>query len=447
MTLTAADIVAAARMAVHRRHPYLSHVLFALRPHPAPGLGTMAVDEGWRLYYDPVTVLRWHDESWQAKMNALEDPHQVAHDGVAGVVFHEISHVLRRHFERRGGRDPKLWNRACDREINDDVLEAKWKLPGQPLLPEHIGMANGLCAEQYYLVTQCDEGHAAVPGCGGSCGGAVGNPTAWEQENSGAGVGPRGLDTPGEAGDPSLHEAGSPSFLPDPASELEQQIVLRRTALDTLDHLKTRCRGLVPAGLQAWAKAALTPPKIDWRRRLAGLCRRALATTAGACDFTWRRTGRRTLHSAGRAGWPIAPALHQPIPKVAVVLDTSGSMGCSHGERSRLDAALSEVLGLVQAAGGNLWGVACDAQAQAITPVSNQRDLTRLNKGGGGTDMRPGFQAAMKLRPDVVIILTDGQVGDGWPSQEDCHRVRVLAGVVGDAKQVPVYIPSVEIDA
>lgn len=53
--------------------------------------------------------------------------------------------------------------------------------------------------------------------------------------------------------------------------------------------------------------------------------------------------------------------------------------------------------------------------------------------------------AARRMKPDVVVILTDGYVGDGWPSREDCGRIRVLAVIVGSSKSVPEHIPFVEI--
>lgn len=438
MNAEAADIMAAARMQVYSRHPYLSTVLFALRPCEANGLGTLAVDEGWRLYYDPEVVLRWQKEAEQGRLNRIGGSDDY-HDGVAGVVFHELGHVLREHFKRRGERDPACWNKAGDREINDDVIAAGWRLPGSALLPADIGKANGLLAEEYYydhgMKSQSCE---AAPGCGGTCGGAAGNPTAWERENAGDSGRAAAGGEEGRLGD---------SPLPDPVDPLDQDISLRKTAQDIASHIKARGKGSVPAGLQAWSELRLEPPKVDWRKRLAGLARQALAATAGCVDFTWRKVGRRSLHSAGRAGWPILPAYHQPIPKVVFVLDTSGSMSGGRGERSALEEALSEVVGIVRTCGADCWGVACDAQAYAPARIGSLDDLKKLNQGGGGTDMRPGFTAALTLKPDVVVILTDGLVGDDWPGEAECRRARVLAAIVaGTGEKAPPWIPSVEVE-
>lgn len=401
MKATHDDVVAAGRMQVYQKHPYLSAALFALRPHPVPGLGTVAVDEGWRLYYDPEVVLRWHAEAQEGIMNKVSG-NKEGHDGVAAAVFHELGHVLRQHFARRSDRDPEAWNMAGDREINDDVVATGWRLPGQPLLPAGLGAEDGLTAEEYYEIAQRGGGSVGDNGATcAACGGAAGNPTDWEKANTSDSAGCSGTGGP-EGGTSS----GSP--LPQPASTIEQEVALRRTALDTLQHVKTKGRGTVPAGLVAWAETLLTPPRIDWRKRLAGLTRQALASVAGASDFTWRKTGRRSLYAAGRVGWPLAPALHQPVPRVAAVLDTSGSMLGGDGEETPIMQACSELVGLVKAAGGDCWGVACDADVEAMTRLTTRADIERLNKGGGGTSMCAGIRAAEKLKPDVIVVITDG---------------------------------------
>lgn len=433
MNHTAADIIAAARMQVFGKHPYLATTLFALRPWPAPGLGTLAVDEGWRLYYDPETVMAWYKESQQ------DD-----HNGVAGVVFHELGHVLREHFKRTGDRDQTRANYAQDREINDDVIKAGWKLPGEPLLPCQIKMQDGLTFEEYYPhEPEPRKITIVIPGCGGKCGGAAGNPTEWEKENTGSAngsaSGSESSFAPGEG-------ARTPSpLLPAPASPIEQEIVLRTTALKIAQHVKMHGKGSVPLGLRAWAEIKLAPAKIDWRKKLASMTRAALSAVAGACDFTWRKSGRRSIHSAGRAGWPLAPALHQPVPKVGIVLDTSGSMVCSDGQRTMQDYALSEVVGLATASGAAVNVYACDADVQAVARVASVRDLEKVNKGGGGTNMVPGFLRARKDKPDLVVIITDGFVGSDWPSPADCRGLRALAVLVGEnPPRPPAHIPFVE---
>jgi len=49
-------LLVAARLVGIEHAPYLAHALFTVRPLAAEGLGTCAVDRGWRLYLDPATL-------------------------------------------------------------------------------------------------------------------------------------------------------------------------------------------------------------------------------------------------------------------------------------------------------------------------------------------------------------------------------------------------------
>lgn len=109
----------------------------------------------------------------------------------------------------------------------------------------------------------------------------------------------------------------------------------------------------------------------------------------------------------------VLPSLRRPLPRVAVVIDTSGSMG-----EAEIAAALGEVTGVLREVGvrGNRVTVlACDADVQAVSRVTATGQITL--GGGGGTDMRVGIAAALAgpERPSVVVVLTDGLTP--WPDE------------------------------
>jgi predicted metal-dependent peptidase len=198
----------------------------------------------------------------------------------------------------------------------------------------------------------------------------------------------------------------------------------------------SRNRGDTPAGWQRWADEVLEPV-VDWRRSLRASVRRGVADIAGRVDFTYRKPSRRAAALPGI----VLPSLRQPMPIVAVVIDTSGSM--SDG---MLAQVLGEVTGLLASVGvgrNRLQVVCCDARAYQAQRVMNARDVRLL--GGGGTDMGAGLAATTSLRPrpDLVIVLTDGHTP--WPARPP-GKAKVIVGLMDPTGSVPDWATSVTID-
>src|SRR5918911_5513722 len=131
-----AQLVTAARLVAVEHAPYLAHALFTARPVAAEGLGTFAVDRGWRLYLDPATLTGWGP--------AL----------AGGVLVHEVGHLVRAHAERADALgadyDHERWGLAADIAINDDLLAASVPLPEGAVTPAMFGLAEGGIEEAYY---------------------------------------------------------------------------------------------------------------------------------------------------------------------------------------------------------------------------------------------------------------------------------------------------------
>lgn len=399
--MDAETILGAAVLKLQRERPYLSAALWAVRRVRAPGLGTLAVDAGWRLYYDPAALERWDvDES-------------------AGVVYHEACHLLREHAARGEYADSKgLWNLAADAEINDDIRREGFDLPDGAIYPWSFGLGGGGLAESYYaaLLELPDPPPATGPAAG-RCGGAA---TGEEQEDAawlGAAERVRDALKGGHGG--ALDADG----LPPPIGAGEQEVIRRRVARDIDDH--ARAHGTVPGHLARWAAERLDP-RVDWRRELAALVRRGMADAAGLVDYTYSRPSRRQA-AAGRV---ILPSLRRPVPRVAVVVDTSGSMTAE-----MLAVALGEVRGILAAVGARdgLEVLSVDAAVNARHRVTDA-DAVRL-VGGGGTDMGVGLAAAARLRPrpEVVVVITDGYTP--WPDRAPAgtRTVVILTDELGTA--------------
>jgi predicted metal-dependent peptidase len=366
--------LASARLWAASRFPYLATGLFGAAVTARPGSGTVSVDERWRLRVDPELVSGW---------TAAE---------FGSVLVHHVCHLLRAHAQRavQASVTPSVapaWIRAADAEINDDLFDAGLSLPGSPLRPEDFGASSGRLAEEYYRRLR----EAPVPHRPGR---------TWLDCGSGADGQPRG----GE-GDGGL----------DP---WEADLLRRRVAEEV--SRAGQEPGKVPAGLRRWARELLSP-RVDWRRVLAAELRRAMADTAGAADYSYRRPSRR----AAAVPSVVLPALRRPVPGIAVVCDTSGSMS-----DELLAMALTEVEGLLRSLGlaRQLRVLACDAAARPAQRVTSARQVTLT--GGGGTNMGAGIWAAHALRPRpaVCVVLTDGHTP--WPETAP-KGMRVVAALLG----------------
>jgi len=192
-------------------------------------------------------------------------------------------------------------------------------------------------------------------------------------------------------------------------------------------------RGSVPSALAVWAEEILKPAKVDWRTQLAREVRRAVSHVAGATDLTWRRPSRRQAGIGFGMGRPVAPALHAPVPNVSVILDTSGSMG-----QEELSAGVNELTGILKTLNTRVSFVTCDAAVQGIVKITTPKEAIKALHGGGGTDLRPAFEALSKLRerPEIVIVITDGQVGYGVPETAPAWA-QVIWVLVGRYRQKP----------
>ncbi len=399
--------LAGARLWAATRFPYRATGLFGAQVIAERGSGTVSVDESWRMRADPELTADW-------------TPAQLG-----SVLVHHVCHLLRTHGERAqaaGVRpdEARGWVRAADAEINDDLVPAGLDLPGRPVLPRDLRARDGLLAEQYFdgirRAREAEKGHEAGGRPRSASSGSADAAGTWLDCGSGA----DGVPRPGQA------PGGLPGWQAD--------LLRRQVAQEVMAHGKQP--GTVPAGLLRWAEQTLTP-KVNWRALLAAELRRAVAEVAGAVDYSYRRPSRRSTVS----GQVVLPALRRPVPEVAVVCDTSGSM-----TEDLLAMVLAEVEGLLRALGlaRQVRVLACDTAVAPAQRVSSARQVQLV--GGGGTDMGAGIRAAAALRPRpaVTVVLTDGYTP--WPADAP-KGMRVVIGLLGErAPEAPPWARSVRVE-
>ncbi|CAL9340702.1 hypothetical protein SUDANB120_00262 [Streptomyces sp. enrichment culture] len=370
------DKLYAARLQAARARPYLATALYALHAVASRQVPTMAVDRHWRCYVSPGFVDRTPVEE------------------LAAVWVHEVSHLLRDHHGRSDrvarqqgltGRAERLrMNIAADCEINDDAFGDGLVTPEGAVLPETLQLPEGQLMEDYLRQFRLGphSGHLSWLDCGS---GADGLDREWD-------LGPDGANG---------------------LSAQERDAVRFRVA----QGIKGR-PGDAPRQWQRWAEEAFHPPQ-PWRDLLGAAIRSAVSGAGAGEDYSHGRPSRRSSALRGT----VLPSLRRRPPQVAVVIDTSGSVS-----DAELGSALLEVAAICRAVGGRrdlVTVLSCDAAARVVGPLCRAEGIPLV--GGGGTDLRRGFRQALRSRPrpDVVVVLTDGQTP--WPS--DPPPCRTVVGL------------------
>jgi predicted metal-dependent peptidase len=386
----------AARLHAVRVRPYLATALFALHVVASRRVPTMGVDRHWRCYVSPAFVDRAPIEE------------------LAGTWVHEVSHLLRDHHGRSDrfadqheltGPGARLrMNIAADCEINDDIFDDDLVAPEGFVYPALLGLREGQLMEDYLRQFWLGNiGRLSWLDCGS---GADGLERGWERGADGA----HGL------------------------SDAERDAVRFRVA----EGIAAR-PGTVPKGWQRWAERAFHPAQ-PWRELLGAALRSAISAPGAGDDYSYGRPSRR---SAGLPG-VVLPSLRRRPPRVSVIVDTSGSVS-----DTELGSAILEIAAIARALGGRrdlVSVLSCDAAAHVTRPLCQAEQIPLV--GGGGTDLRTGFAAALRTspRPDVIVALTDGQTP--WPEARPPCRVvigrfpRPRRVITSDGEYVPDDAPA-----
>jgi predicted metal-dependent peptidase len=334
-----------------------------------PGLGTAATDMV-SIAYDP----DWFDS--------------LPLDEIVGVLAHEVLHIALKHGLRRQGRDPVVWNMACDYAVNLILIDCGFKLPEGGLVDKTY---KDMAAEQIYaLLEKKQPKRPQRPGSGKGSGSGAPN-------TQGDGIPGTGSDllAPGSLGKDGKPDPAAEAAAHDPAKlrEIERRLTERIAQATNMG----RMAGNMPGSLLRALDNLLHPP-VPWQELLRPMMRSVVKA-----NESWSRRNRRFSQV-------YLPSRHSTqIRKVVVIGDTSGSITSDD----------------LRSIGGSIVDIAEEVNPRSIhvlwadTRVAGEQvfesgDTIRLEpKGGGGTDMRVPLAYAAELNPDVVVLITDGETP--WP--------------------------------
>jgi predicted metal-dependent peptidase len=293
------------------------------------------------------------------------------------VYCHELLHAALLHHSRGRGRDPLIWNFACDFVINDWLIQmGVGQVPASGLL--YDPRLTGMSADEVYDILTLEPGRCR-----------------------------KAQGFRGRLGDVLLDSGGRRIYRDDVATVDD---ILRRCIAAGLSCMG---RGTVPAGLEEEIKSLHTPP-VPWDVELARWMEQHVPTIREPLR-SYARASRR------QSSTPDIPRPGRYVPQewkdactFGVVMDTSGSM-----DRELLGRALGAIASYAEARDvPQVRLVQCDAVPYDRGYIA-PHDLrsTFSVKGRGGTVLQPAInhlirQADFPAAAPVMVIT------DGWCEEE-----------------------------
>lgn len=354
-----------ARITLCLTAPYLAGALMQLPISEAPSFISTFATDGFRIYYN---------RTYAASLTDSE---------IRGALCHELLHVLTESRARRNGRDPRLWNVACDYAINEMLLAMGFHLPAGALYKnEFIPLA----AEEIYELLKKEPG-SPLP--------RLSMPIVPSRN---LGALPKSLRDDVIADCSALSAGLSPDDKTGPVDEESRRILLKSLKKSFLEN--ARKTELFSSALLK--KIAMSDTSVvDWRALLQHWLTDRLKS-----DWSLFPPSKKAL-------WQglLLPSVGTPVPsRLVFAVDTSGSM--TDGELSQI---YTEIRAFRETFPTPLVVVQCDDDIQSVKEYEAFEDFedpTLVDVyGGGGTDFRPIFKWIDENEsgsPSILIHATDG---------------------------------------
>jgi predicted metal-dependent peptidase len=224
----------------------------------------------------------------------------------------------------------------------------------------------------------------------------------------------------GEGGGGTGSGGGSGTGIPAPGSGLDdhdwegakEMTVEERKALERDLDEAIRQGALVAGKLGTGGDrdlADLLKTKIDWREAL----REFISTTCAGNDYsTWRRPNRRFVSS----GYYMPSGVSEQVGELVIAIDTSGSIG-----GRELAQFLGEVKGICEQVHPECvrllyWDTEVCADEKYVGGEIENITQSTKPAGGGGTMVEcvPAYMTEHNIKPQAVVVLTDGYLGGSW---------------------------------
>lgn len=366
------DKIIVARVGLLLRHPFFGNLATRLQIKEAEEWCNTAATDGRAIYFN-----RKFFEPLTTKQ-------------VEFVIAHEILHNVFDHMSRREGRNPRIFNIACDYAVNGQIVRdgiGDHKLPDITIF--HDQKYYGMGAEEIY--DKIFEKHD-------------------EEELNALG---QLLDDHIDWGD-SDGKDGKPQYSKEELRKIRDEM---REA--TIQAAQAAGAGNTPASVARMIKE-FTEPKMNWREIIRQQIQSVIRD-----DFSFMRPNRKGWHM----GAVLPGSNFKETIDIAVSIDMSGSIGDEQAKDF-----MTEIKGIMQEYQDFSIKVWC-----FDTNVYNEADFNGYNMdefdeyepmGGGGTEFMVNWDYMKEhdIQPKKFIMFTDGYPFGSWGDENYCDTVFIIHG-------------------
>lgn len=293
-----------------------------------------------------------------------------------GILLHEMGHMTGNHLARIPALDNRDKGNICaDACINQVTPHVPTRQPIRGIFPEDFGVPKNLTLEEYYRIWP-------DPPPSDEDGDDPNNPASGQKQGQGPGQGNRGQLLDVHDWDPNVDESDILDAIED---------LVRRTMIKTNTSYSS-----LPGSIQDLLEEIDKRRKsIDWKKQLKMFLKRH--TVGIDKEYTRTRPNKRYDYAA--------PGLKLgELPKVAFMMDTSGSMSIieENAGMDQADDILKVGMRKVQMV---LWHTNI---YRILKYKRGMRSSAHKEIQSGGTDFEPCAQWINQNNPDAVIVFTDG---------------------------------------
>ena len=322
-------------------------------------------------------------------------------DELIFLMGHEVLHCVYDHMDRRGDRDPRLWNIANDYVVNMDLVENN--------IGKRITKVN-ICFDYKYQNWISDEVYDDLFENAEHVTEETLDMHLDYSDEEGDGEG-ASANTEGGEGD---KKPGPPKY-----SEEERKQIRDEMKEAIMNAAKSAGNKSVPKGVRNLLKN-LTNPELDWRELLNTNIQSVVKN-----DFTFMRPARK-----GIAERVYLPGMdYDQDLDVFCFIDSSGSMS-----DPMLQDLLGEVKGCMEQYSNFILRL-CFFDTDTYTihefDPSNIDEIHDIEvEGGGGTEFDCMFDRlkAEDIVPQKLIVFTDGYPWGSWGDEDYCDTLFIIHG-------------------